>query len=442
MANERLFYPELALFGLTPPKFMNNRNISVEKDFETILPSKLYRCSICRTRFQDLTSFIKACSNHLTDINFNLEYDQEEVSLRANKSVIKEEKYIDFDDKSQEDENEEESNSSDSNSSDDEDLSKPFERRRRRKKTSISLLPEGHVFLCKLCDKTFIRRQTYRDHLHGHENPMIKCCKICSTQFSSGIIANKHKKKFHPELYKKEMQERAEHRAKFGRPRTVYHTIDANSTTNNVRKLKPKIRSLEIVVENIYLPGIFKNDWIYLPKKRDENQDVAEKVKHEQNTTTVFKPTPNVEKGENEYKMSFDETYEYEEVEVKVESNESDKQTETDNEKNNVGHSDINRKSLVSNYYIKPEEIAHVPDFLGAKYIFNVYDDRRNKKLKEIKKSNKKLEGSRKKQNLSDSSSDNDNSKEVEDGILQHTVLKKMTRNVEFVEQLIQLQIN
>uniref|UniRef100_A0A336MN36 CSON014498 protein n=1 Tax=Culicoides sonorensis TaxID=179676 RepID=A0A336MN36_CULSO len=112
--------------------------------------------------------------------------------------------------------------------------------------------------------------------------------------------------------------------------------------------------------------------------------------------------------------MSFDETYEYEEVEVKVESNESDKQTETDNEKNNVGHSDINRKSLVSNYYIKPEEIAHVPDFLGAKYIFNVYDDRRNKKLKEIKKSNKKLEGSRKKQNLSDSSSDNDNPKEVE----------------------------
>lgn len=289
-------------------------NVCVERNYDEKIPQKVFRCSVCRSRFIYLSSFIKSCKNHQSDLKFDLSDDV----------VVKVESC--FEDNGNLSESDDEtscSSGSASNQSSDEDVKKVCKssketKSKRKKSRNACVLPPGHVFICKLCDKTFVRRQTYRDHVLGHENPLIKCCKICVTQFSSGIIASKHKKKFHPELYREEMRQRAAERAKNGRKKTIYHTIAQNFTNGEISQTK----DFKIVLEHVYLPGFLRNDWIYLPKKKEEYPWITEKkIKNESNSKNITKPTVKDEEEESEQEQTMIDDDDFEDtLLVKIES--------------------------------------------------------------------------------------------------------------------------
>lgn len=58
-------------------------------------------------------------------------------------------------------------------------------------------------FKCISCSLWFTERYQYNDHVACHKNPLLKCCEICKTKFTSGIRARRHIAKFHPVLHQK-----------------------------------------------------------------------------------------------------------------------------------------------------------------------------------------------------------------------------------------------
>lgn len=414
MANQMTFFLDLIRLGEELPKFTSKANGLIEENSETNLPQNLYICPVCRSRFIYLSSFIKSCGSHLSvDVNLEASASEQDLSVVVKTEDNPKERESERDSSGTEDEMTTSTSASENDLLSDEEQ-KARKKSNGRKRKRVSVLPEDHVFYCKLCDKTFIRRQTYRDHLLGHENPLIKCCVICSTQFSSGIIASKHKKKFHPELYQKEMRERAEERAKKGRSRTVYHTIPKSAITNNGSvgrniKRKSRIKNFRIVLDRVCLPGFLRNDWIYLPKKKEDYPWVVDKIKDEPKPKEVVERVK-YEKEESDDGaawLSGDDNNDLSEyvVEVKTET-----QNDVSYEQNSTFDRSYQEKPLkpkkessrASSFYIKPEEIAHIPEFLGAKYIFNVYDERRNKKLKASKKKKKTGGRAKRKRETSD----------------------------------------
>ncbi|XP_063701663.1 endothelial zinc finger protein induced by tumor necrosis factor alpha-like [Culicoides brevitarsis] len=245
------------------PNFLSNKIAFSEETNKISTPETFYRCGICQSRFFHLTSFIVCCGNHLP-FSINL--------TDNNKNTT-----------------------------------------------------ENRVFTCKICGKTFVRRQTYRDHLIGHKNPLIKCCTICSTQFSSGIIASKHKKKFHPELYEQELQKKATERAKRGKLKT--HHIKNEQE-------KPQIKHFRIILSRMALDGFVKNDWIYLPKESVEDMKKNYEIKSE----------------------------------------------EISNDNKNLSDS-VLLEAKRSSTLFNSEEISDFSEF--SETIFNVYEERRSKKIKE-----------------------------------------------------------
>lgn len=381
------FLLDLIRLGEELPKFSPKAGVQSEADSNTNLPQKLYRCPVCRSRFIYLTSFIRGCSTHLSAS----EVQSKEVDLVFKTEIAErieiEENTTDTD---------EETSTSFSASENEQTGQKNL----LAKKGKIDyILPKDHVFCCQICDKTFIRRQTYRDHLLGHENPLIKCCTICATQFSSGIIASKHKKKFHPELYQREMRERAEERAKYGRFKTVYHTIPKSTVVKNESVLtkspnQHQLKDLKIVLDRIYLPGFVKNDWIYHTKKKENCPLFEEKIKDETRPKYASKRIKD-EKDVEAYDChsADDNDFNDDFMNIKSESQihvaTTEQTLQNDNVKQRATVESKGYPFQTSSFYIKPEEIAHIPAFLGAKYIFNVYDERRNRKLKANKKKKK-----------------------------------------------------
>lgn len=409
MTNQMTFFLDLIRLGEELPKFTSKAVVQTEENLTTNLPQNLYKCPVCRSRFIYLTSFAKSCRKHLSDVEFEA---QQRDFVCKTESDLRTESELEKIANETEDETTKSSSVSD-NDQNEYDQVLGHTKLHRKKKKQVSVLPKNHIFCCKICDKTFIRRQTYRDHLLGHVNPLIKCCTICNTQFSSGIIASKHKKKFHPELYLQEMLERAEERAKYGRSKTVYHTVSKNAATNNgsvTNKIQNqcRIKGFSIVLNRTCLPGFLKNDWIYLPKKKVNFPWFVEYIKGE--TTPIY--TADQIKDEKVRGVSEDQAwlsaddngFEDDIVTVKEETQDfvsTATNLSVDNAKLRTLVEPKKELSKVSSFYIKPEEIAHIPEFLGAKYIFNVYDERRNKKLRASKK-NKKTARSQRKRDLSD----------------------------------------
>lgn len=73
----------------------------------------------------------------------------------------------------------------------------------------IQLVKTGKIkFDCSECNAWFTERYKYNDHISTHSNPMLKCCSICKTEFSSIVNFRKHIIKFHPDLHRERQEER------------------------------------------------------------------------------------------------------------------------------------------------------------------------------------------------------------------------------------------
>lgn len=417
------FCPDIEQIGESLPGF--TKLIRVEKSVEEKIPQELYQCPVCRSRFIYLTSFSKTCNSHLSEVKllfWDLEKDEQSIKkeVEYNLATIFEKNSEGSEEQST---NVEESDSSESqllDLSDGQEKSpkRSVKKKKRRKTLScMSTLPKNTILCCPICEKTFLRRQTYRDHMDAHENPLIKCCQICATEFSSGINANKHKKKFHPELYEQELKERAIERAKEGRRRNRLQPIlipKHKERTNNIisdinpticpfkitSKHIPRLKRINIVLKNVYLPGFLRNDWIYLPKKEEDYPWIVErteKIKIESNPGKIIPHDNYLAKQEP---ILEEDDYEWPDDTVK---------SDDEKEKNKDQLKEVYRKkgakrNIGNSYFIQREEIPHVPQFQGSKYIFGVYSERRYKKLKETNKFKK-----RKKQKRRSSFSDEDN---------------------------------
>lgn len=417
------FYPEIEQIREPLPKFTKKSDVYVERSADEQIPQKLLKCTVCGSRFTYLGSFIKSCGNHLPEVRSAcLENEMQEVEMDdelITRSIKKEcEQPTLFegssDEQSTEGEDSGESESDLSESSDEQVRSRKrlAKKKKRRKLSRAPPLPKNTILCCPICEKTFLRRQTYRDHMDAHENPLIKCCQICVTEFSSGINANKHKKKFHPELYEQELKERAADRAKDGRRRNrlqpILIPIDPEQTNVIVPHTKPKIRPvkvtskriprvkrIKIVLEKICLPGFLRNDWIYLPKKAEDYPWIVERVEN-----IKIEPNPNDVIQQVNYRTKEEPAVEEDDCDWPEDNNDwidgvkSEEEKEEETKKELIPlkelyrnkQSDRPKRDLSNSYFIQQEEIPHVPQFQGSKYIFGIYSERRYKKLKESNK--------------------------------------------------------
>lgn len=410
------FYTDIEQIGESLPSFTKSA-VCVEKSIDEANPQELYQCHVCRSRFIYITSFIRTCSRHLSEMSCLLDMKTDEPPIK---------KEVRFDQTPLFDHNfssEDGSIGSTEDSYESEcellgscyemvnSLKRSLKKKKRREHSRGASLPKNTVLCCPICEKPFLRRQTYRDHMDAHENPLIKCCTICTTEFSSGINANKHKKKFHPELYEHELKERAAERAKDGRRRNrlqpILIPIDKKGTNDLLPILKtkidpfrvttsgaPRLKRIKIVVERICLPGFLTNDWIYLPKKEEDYPWIVqqpERIKIESQPNDVItqenyrgKQEPIIE--EDDYEWPDCNKVEYAEKGV----------TKGDQ----IPLKDIyrNKPNVGSSYFIRQDEIPHVPQFRGSKYIFGVYSERRNIKLKAGKKKKKSERSKRKRE--------------------------------------------
>ncbi|XP_063709272.1 zinc finger protein 780A-like [Culicoides brevitarsis] len=135
------------------------------------------------------------------------------------------------------------------------------------------------------------------------------------------------------------------------------------------------VKKLKIIVEKLYLPGILKNDWIYVPKrmKKDISWISEDQIKTESISSN----------NNNDFDDKFSEI-------------DCPKVETTDTKEAN-------------SYFIKQEEIPNIPQFQGSKYIFGVYSERRYKKIKESKKNGKISRRKVKKEELTEEEDESQN---------------------------------
>uniref|UniRef100_A0A336LRK0 CSON002112 protein n=1 Tax=Culicoides sonorensis TaxID=179676 RepID=A0A336LRK0_CULSO len=383
------FLPELHKIGEVPPKISTTSDFEVEQHSEEQIGQKIFKCPVCRSKFLYLASFIKSCGPHFPKISFdNIVESELCVENLLEPDQIKTEKEDVFNEDIEENSESDDSDfqSQDTISSDEETKTTTTKKGSRNK---IKRIPPNTILGCPLCEKTFTRRQTYRDHVDAHENPYIKCCQICATVFSSGINANKHKKKFHPELYEKELSERTKDGRRKDRLPPILIPIHVKSGLN----LCPKIKNIKVIINELYLPGFVKNDWLYLPKK--------EEIKNEPKINSNINQENSNKKSESSHDdwPESDNTDWIKSENIEIESGDlNQKETPIKEEK----------KSSTS-YFIQQEEIPNVPKFVGSKYIFGVYSERRYKKLKEVKSKSCKKRGRPKRNKSSSEDGENEN---------------------------------
>lgn len=78
----------------------------------------------------------------------------------------------------------------------------------RKLRKRIKVIDTGRLkFECKECSTWFSERYKYNDHVACHQNPLLRCCEVCKTQFTNGIRAIRHIAKFHPELLQQREEE-------------------------------------------------------------------------------------------------------------------------------------------------------------------------------------------------------------------------------------------
>lgn len=364
------FYPYLKGIGEELPKFSmteakQNSGFSLEKVSEEAseVSDKIYQCPVCHSRFIYLTSFIKTCRKHWSGVN---------------KEILKK-RHLEQDSSRE----------------------KQIKQQRKDKgafsRRSIAKLPKGHVYYCKLCQKTFTLNQIYKAHMLGHENPLIKCCQICEMEFSDFTYANNHKKRFHPKLYVDEMRERAAERKKNGVKKVVYHTIPISMAPDRCGPEVPKSKPFEIVLDRICLPGFQCDDWISLPENEKDYPWLVEKVKVEVHPNQVLEQitlVPRAINNENVREEKSDPDPSQLDGYVSDPENDFDwpmMDEETNEESiNDTKVVPVDKNTEIRKYFIQPEEIPDIPQFLGAKYIFNVYN-KRNIHKKRMKKQGPQL---------------------------------------------------
>lgn len=413
------FEQELYELGYNLPKFTADVPVDIEQQSEIeYLNSLLYSCHVCGSRFEHITSFIKSCSGHVPELPVSEELDSEvpppiKLLIKREDVILFEngdsdEKVNDSDDEylpskrkstrlkgkrskviEEDEESEEESDS------DDEDLVVKKGGSTKKSKAKKVKAPEGMALCCPICSKSFTRRQFYRDHMDCHANPLLKCCQLCATEFSNGINAKKHKKKFHPDLYQMEIEERREQRKHEGKrkfPTPVYKKLDkikneqkpiGVKAEKRTIKITQKSVGLKVALERIFLPGFMENNWVFLPKNGEPYPWVLpRRVKVEPDVASVLNTT--ILKKEEPEEDDGNAADDY----VKCEP---DFQDYDDDFPDSPIKSEIPTEAAKTTEPFQKRSWSKVentqyPQFPGATYIFDVYTDKRNAQSKELRK--------------------------------------------------------
>uniref|UniRef100_A0A336K727 CSON002114 protein n=1 Tax=Culicoides sonorensis TaxID=179676 RepID=A0A336K727_CULSO len=214
-------------------------------------------------------------------------------------------------------------------------------------------------------------------------------------------------------------------------------TVNKSNVTMQSREVK--LKPFRIVLEWVKLPGFAKNDWIGLPKnfqqilKNRQNKQDNTKIEGNSISIKTHQEKPRTLNSNVSNKHEFDEV---KSENIKIEVNPSQvkdenvelEQSDGDDfdwpmetldeefdyvleDTNLVTHDEDNKSNIIDDQIeveqkadvakvprkgrrtILPEEIPDVPDFIGAKYIFDVYKKRGNnsksnqrKQLKQAKK--------------------------------------------------------
>lgn len=369
-----------------------------------------YKCPVCGSYFINLVSLIKVCSKHLPDLeklaivlvySFNglkkdytrdLEYNcgslSENFKLEGNPNH--------YDRKERKRETLKTSN--------------------KESRSSVKKLPKDYFYFCPTCNYATGNYICYRDHLMGHEDPSVKCCKICNFYFSAGKSAKRHKKTLHPEMYYRELTERTDKLIKNGPKRVIYYTIHKSKVTKAFRKDRtfglvgtpngkckteknPKGKSCNIVVDRLSLPGFLCNDWFSLPKEQEQRWNAKPKQVKKEKSEDDFswpiieqktrKKTNNpvknkllmvqkTEKTEHESLSKHKEDYgddfewpmngDFNKSPINVESEISTVTSPIVQNQTRLINQLLNKKSsniLKRGNRITPEEIPNIPQFIG-----------------------------------------------------------------------------
>uniref|UniRef100_A0A336M3S6 CSON002113 protein n=1 Tax=Culicoides sonorensis TaxID=179676 RepID=A0A336M3S6_CULSO len=294
----------------------------------------------------------------------------------------------------------------------------PTKRRKHVPSYGTAVLPKDHVFLCLKCHRTFNVPALYKDHVLAHDDPKSECCELCALQFSGRYTAMRHKKRFHPELFEKLVRERAEYRRKHGEIRVTFHTIHknyvndkeyiskhfGNSETNkkdlnekvhlkNKLKLKKPRKVSKTNLDDDCKWNIENDENFLNDDLSDDDISLNQFIKTEIDIGVEIKsePTNLIQKEIPPSKIP-NET-----LDSKC-SVLSDKSVATPNDEDDFmwpltieqPSETIDEDKKKSSHFLPPEVTKDIPNFKGAKYIFDVYGKNKNKKDREKKMKLKK----------------------------------------------------